>query len=531
MIMPSVSQSGGDNGDVFVVVPLPNDHVDIDRYYMDWRWARMSSSSVHEEPIIVVDQRTTMSFSPSDLVQLMSADVRLANQFQRFRSFFTSPVCLARNTSVVTDGTYWGYVKTLREFFGYLSKNEGLRVFDLRLCFDGPKLLRYVSYRMGVQGNKPSTILNQLFHLKAAQRWCLAERSVDDLKTAEEFYRGMEALCRQLKETNPITHDPMVHYLQDAGKWVEWPQLHSYVDTYATTVLADVRAFRDRRGEGESIPIATAEAIELAVRLNTSLFGMIWGGGINIGPPRPFLMKSLVLKGGNLCGGLEVEEEGDAHCNVCAHPACRGNRLEKANNGDFVLSITHHKTGNKIKKAIPPIFIRKATDATAWAVVEEVFQWGHAALVGSYDASHTMSPNERMRLFRKSETGEVFRVSDPQENGPTMYVIKLMAELCGASSRDLHITANTLRRMYISWANNNLTADEQEGAALAMGTSVAMFKQVYDPTRRLSIIERAQSGTRKQLIKGRATAGAPINSITTHHQAEVCDMLLSINVK
>ena len=322
--------------------------------------------------------------------------------------------------------------------------------------------------------------------------------AMDNVSTREEataLYAGVDALVKQLKDLAPPVHDPKIDQLVDEGKWIDWVELRTKVDAYASRTLEEVRALRpSRRGS------SSATSIKLAMRLNTAMFGLIFAGGIDCGPPRPFLMKSLVLKGVKGCEGPADDE---TFCSVCpAARPCRGNVLEKDDSGDFVLCITHHKMGNKIKKAIPPISIRKASNHLAWAVTEEVFAWGHKALVESYygDTSQ-LSFVQRQALFRKSESGEPFRVEDPQENAPSMYVAKMVADLMGVSRQDLHITGNMLRRMYITWSKSGadaLTREEQEGAAIAMGTSVEMFQKVYDPTHRRTLVESAQSKARRR---------------------------------
>lgn len=566
----------------FTVVPLTVGHVDLASHFVDWRATSSTTTTVINQERAQQDdgrkKKAAMCVSPKELETLVARDHVLASQFHSMKAFATAPVHLARartsHPSAVTNGTFWGYMKTFREFLGYCRIYEGVSLcdFDFRLCLDGPKLLRYVSFRVGVQRNKPSTITNQLSHFKAVMRWCLAELDghiLDSVETAQEVYSAIDALGKQVKDTTPPKHDLKVAELTTEGKWVEWPELRAGVDAFVHDTLRDVRRFRHnhaandndrspimmpmlsnntspRRTENDdeaasqdenynatSLPppltaaqgdvmrahSTTLQAISLASRLNTSLFGLIFCGGLNIGAPRPFLMKSLVLKGSKDGSGAICEPAiGSTHCSVCKNDDCHGNVLEKDARGDYTLVITHHKMGNKIKRAVPPISVRRATDQMAWSILDELFEWGHATLVDSYviddSNNNLMSPattggGDRLRAFRKSEDGAVFRVWDPQDNSPSMYVTKMAADVLGVPRNSLHLTANTLRRMYINWAKHGddaLTPEEEEGAALAMGTSVAMFNRVYDPTRRSSLVEQSRIKVRERLA-ARSTVG------------------------
>ena len=398
-----------------------------------------------------------------------------------------------------------------------MSIFEGMSTFDLRLCFDGPRLMRYVSFRAGPQENQPSTLTKMLFHIKAVMRWCMSESNITTEKAAAEFYSGVENLIKQVKALTPPTPVVKVEELAEDGQWVDWLELCASVNEYATAVLSNVRDYRAelRNDVRTQRARAKSDAIALAKRLNTAVFGMIFAGGINIGTPRPFLMKSLVLKGANFFGApAHLEDEEGTDCTVCTRSTCQGNVLLKESSGDFVLRITHHKMCNKIKKVIPPITIRKSTDELAWAVMAEVFEWGHAAYVESFG---DMSPSDRLRLFRKPESGAVMSIPDPQDNTPSMMIPRLVAELMGTSGTELHVTANTLRRMYITWSNPRLSSAAQEGAAIAMGTSVTMFNTVYDMNRRMTLVDQGRASTRQQIIQSRAATNPTITTITNEN--------------
>ncbi len=63
----------------------------------------------------------------------------------------------------------------------------------------------------------------------------------------------------------------------------------------------------------------------------------------------------------------------------------------------YRLHTTHHKMANGTGAVIPAITITKAGDPLAWGIIEEIFVWGHTALVDWYDPCNETSPAHRRR--------------------------------------------------------------------------------------------------------------------------------------
>ena len=491
-----------------VVVPLPSGAIDLKTHWTEWhasKFPRADESQLQE--LLAICRKEKISISGTELERYKLADPVLAEQLASMKSYFTSPINLARSTTVVTEGTFDGYVKTLREFLGFLRKYEEMRKLNVLACFDGPKLIRYISYRWGAVGNKASTLSNVLFHIKAVLRWGISGMGGDtgsERAAADDFYQGVDALVKQVKETAPAKQDVSLEELEAEGHWLDWADLRAGVEAYAMVVLQRVCALRKARGGGVMPSrMASAEAIDIAACLITAAFGIVFCGGIHAGTPRPFLLKSLVVKGASGCC---PPADGTSHCSVCVQPnTCRGNVIERStkNRDDFVLAITHHKMVNRSKQVIPPIVLRKDEDPWACAILEELFTWGHSTHVESYADGSTdemTSSDHHLRLFRKSMGGGVFRVQDHYENAASMYVTKFVSDLMGKSRSELRLTANCLRRMFVTWMReNNFTPAEEEGCAIVMGTSRRMFDQVYEMARRQRLGAQARARTRQLL--------------------------------
>jgi hypothetical protein len=471
--------------------------------------------------------------SEKELKELMARDPVLDHQYKSLEAYYTAPIHLARKSkdaTVVGHGTFLGYVKTMREFMGYVKTYEqvGSRLDLVQCSLDGPKLLRYIAFRKGVRKSQVSSLSTTIYNLKAVMRWSISQISAVDTTTraaASVLYDTIAQLVTQLRATRPPQHEVDVREREAKGSWMSWATLRESTEQFAMRTLTDAVALRtEARAEGKlCASMASAEAINIAYRLNTSLFGMIFAGGFNIGTPRPFLLKSAVAKGADGCG---QPPPGDTYCSVCDYAQCRGNVIERVttggdsddtdDSGDYQLVITHHKCGKKTGEVIPPIKVSKATDPLPWGICDEVFKWGQATLVDSfdYDDDDEMPPNHRLRLFRR-DNGTVFRVGDNHDNTASMYVVKLIAELVGVSKKELHLTSNTLRHMYVQWVRetqqlgaNTLTPEEVEGAAIAMGTSVHMFDKVYEPNRRSGLVERGQAKVRQRFVRGRDETAA-----------------------
>lgn len=477
----------------YIVVPLPGGSIKLETYFSD-----------HYEKNGVPNLRNRMSLTKPEFKQSMSRDPKLNAQHTSFEEFCTSPTNLSRGvkTKAVSQGTFGGYEKAVREFLGYLLKYENVDSPDFRAFLDGPKLLRYISYRKGEAGNKASTLANIIFRFKAVLRWWISEmgRHVDSERAATDLLQGLDVLVQQVKAAAPSREHVDPEQLEAEGKWVEWPKLRAAAETYTYKTLTDVRDLRSKRSGDMSPRMANAVAIGLAVRVNKALFGLLFLGGINMGAPRPFLMKSLVIKGAEDC---DPPADGTSYCSVCTHPNCRGNVIEKDGKGGYVLIITHHKMERKIREAIPPISIGNVDDKLACALLKEEFNWAHTTLSESYGSSDEPSSNDHLRVFRKSARGDVFQVDDTEDSAASMYVTKHVAEVMGVPRCMLHITCNILRRMFVEHirapnGENALTPEEEQGAAIAMGTSVDMFNRVYNPTRRRSLVASSQAKVRQR---------------------------------
>ena len=508
------------------VVPLPGSDgaIDLDNLWVEW-WQGGEAEEAESTTQDFMTRR--YSLSEKELKELMTRDPVLDAQYKSLEAYYTAPINLARKTKdarVVGQGTFLGYVKTMREFMGYVKTYEQVGRLDFVLCsLDGPKLLRYIAFRKGVRKSQVSSLGATIYNLKAVMRWSISQirlvtTTLETRAAASLLYDTIARLVTQLRATIPPQHEVDVHEREAKGSWMSWATLRERTEQYAVRTLADAVALRrEARAKGKLCPsMASAKAIDIADQLNTALFGMIFAGGFNIGTPRPFLLKSAVAKGADGCG---QPPPGETYCSVCDYAHCRGNVIERvpANSGggsvtedsdvdDYQLVITHHKCGKKTGEVIPPIKVKKATDPLPWGICDEVFKWGQATWVDSFRHDDREMPlSHRLRLFRR-DNGTVFRVADNNDNTASMYVVKLIAELVGVSKKKLHLSANTLRHMYVQWLRetqpgaNTLTPEEVEGAAIAMGTSVQMFDTVYQPNRRSGLVERGQASVRQRFV-------------------------------
>jgi len=489
-----------------VVVPLPTGTaIALDTLWGTW-WdsgcsddpGRMTLLQLQSDPMFI-NQR--MSLTVSELDQRILAEPKLKAQYVSLRAFATSPLYLARKgRPAITEGTFEDCMKTMREYLGYLRKYEKVDAADFLACLDGPKVLRFFAFRKGHRGNQVSTVTACMFQFKTVVRWFYSggvESIRDDndtVRAARELHDNLDVLVKQFKATAPPKHPVDLVQLEKEGKWVPWPKARLKTEEYARRTLVKVRALRGtRRGV-----MTSRKAISIAARLNTAAFGMLFVGGLNVGTPRPSLLRNLVLKGAN------GEDTHAVYCSVCKRDECVGNIISKTANGDYEMVQTHHKMAKKLGTAIPKIAITKETEGTAHAIFEELFDWGHATHVASYGSSAESSSSDRLRLFRKSANGAVFTVGDHADSAASMYVIKLVADVLGEPRSGMHITATTLRRMYSTWLGEKMrrmAGDHKAvvvaGAAVSMGTSVAMLETRYDMGRKLDLVKSAQTMVRQ----------------------------------
>lgn len=478
------------------IIQLPNEALDLDTMWTTW-WGKRPSSM----PDITDNVRdVNYSLSVDVFNKLLIDDNDFAGEVASLKKFYTAPVHLGRDVSTVSEGTFTNYLKGVREFLGYLYVFEGMEKPKLQVAFlDGPAIVRYLSYRKGVRGNQASSLYSVLCSLKAVTKWSTTRS--DDSNGCFLLMATLGVLQKQLYSmTRKVEHPPDLRELQREKKWVPFEKIIAKATTYCVALLKDIKGWK--AGNGGAVPqpsMKDAVSIELAGRLNTAVFAVVFCGLLHIGTPRPFLMRSLCVKGASGC-------DAPVECEVCGEPSCPGNRLVREDSGDFHLRISHHKTAAKIRKGVPPIPISRETNPVAWAVCNELFSWGQATLVDSFGI-HSASVS-RGRIFRRATDGTVFPLADNTDSGYLYYWGKYVADVLQEPRKDWNLTANTMRRMSVEFferprvdSPNALTPDEFEGAAIAMGTSVAMFHQVYAPLHRVKIMGDAMQKVRGRLEK------------------------------
>lgn len=499
-----------------VVVPLSRDLLN-NSICLETIWSQVSQGGDPNH------RPRSLSLSQRDLFRHMATHPDSEAQYSSLRSYYTDRFHLARARGPVTEGTFDGYMKTLREYWGYLDHYEAepTKAYDFTAAvLDGPKLLRFVAFRMTAQGNKVSTVTKLIFDLKAIMRWCISVVLVDDTEraAAKQLYAHVDLLNKQLRDSAPLKQHVDLEQREQDGRWLPWSDLRAMAEAYVSDTLDAVNALSKKSTRPDNV---SPDVVELSLRLNKCLFYIIFCGGLDTGPQRPFTLKSLVLVGVN--GSGDDQPGGAAVCSVCPAadveegkkdaPRCTGNVIRKVVNHrtgetEFVFNTTHHKTGNKTLQVIPPVKVTQKYNPLGFGVLVALFAWGHTVMVNHFDPLRIMSAADRMRAFRTVEAGNVFRVHDNSDNLPSIMVSRLVAELAGKSMRELHITCNTLRRMYVEWARKKdpeggddsdaLTADELQGAALAMGSSVQMFDTVYQESRRESLLAQSRARVRSR---------------------------------
>jgi hypothetical protein len=453
--------------------------------------------------------KEVFSLSTREVEVRAKSDPVLCVGLVSLEAFYTSQIHLARpsKSHVVTAETHEGYVKALRELWGYQEKYEGQdKRCDLFAVMDGPLLLRYISFRKVQQENATITLKRMTSQLKAVMKWCaivgLKDASVDEVEAATTLCEQVSILSAQIGATAPIKQPVDLAQRARDGKSMDWAELRTKTEEFATGTLKAARALKPTQNT------STGKHLEVAFRLNTSLFGLLFAGLLDIGPPRPFAIKALVVVGAQGADEPHGPDVVTKYCSVCPDAKCVGNVLKKIDDEEFRIHSTHHKTVNKTGEVIPVISITKAKYPLAWGIVDEIFMWGHTALVDHYDPCNETSPADRMRAFRTLEAGRVYDVQSGRETLHSLAVVRLVAELVGEKS--LHINCNALRHMYVQWyreqqeaadggnTTSRFTPAEEQGAAIAMGTSVRMWDTVYHDTHRQSLVDRSRDAVRRQ---------------------------------
>lgn len=333
---------------------------------------------------------TRVSLSPGDMERRMHEQPSLRADLSSFMDFYTADVHFGRSFTKVKESTALQYLKTLREFWGFLHmyvRQE--KVWDFTAPMDGPKVLGFIAFRKVVQQNQVSTLTRTIFDLKAVMRWCMtiafAKASVEEGLAAKQLYEQVERLCSQLKAGAPVKQPVDLEHLQAEGKWMLWSALRAKAEEYARDTLAAVQKLKPISNTSSA-----PDVVELARRLNVCLFAIMFAGLANVGPPRPFNLKSLVLVGvksdhdepnGTMrdrgAADLGEPENIFSPCSVCPPPVaplpagaaaaattgrtttstgtptrrsrgssavCRGNVIRKVDSETYAINITHHKT-------------------------------------------------------------------------------------------------------------------------------------------------------------------------------------------
>ena len=444
-------------------------------------------------------------FSPSGLRMRMADDPDLASTFSSFQDYYLSPLHLARTSRMVTEGTFKGYVKNWLQYLAWIHAWVDPQYgWHLTACMDGPKLLGFISFRKVVQNNQASTLTRTIFELKAVMRWCkdTVLQDTDEVGPANELIGHMDRLGAQLKASAPVKQPVTAAELEAKGKWMPWDTLVAHATQYCEQTLVEVREMRKLKPTPKT---TSTEAVELATKLNTCVGGLLYAGLLNTGPPRPFVLKSLVIVAARYSEGV-VEDPAVGQCSVCGpdNLTCVGNVMRWVDAETIAINITHHKMLGKTGKVIPQVDVKKGTDHLAFAILREVFKWAHSSLVEYYDPCHEASAADRKRLFRSLSNGKVMRVGDNGDNMAVLMVSKIVAEVTGVSQLNLRLNANLLRKIYTTWVKEQrtagmMTADEEQGCALAMGTSITMFNSVYQMERRRALSDQSRATVRAAL--------------------------------
>jgi hypothetical protein len=473
--------------------------------------------TIYEETHGAKTKKSAFSLSAKLVSERANIDPVLHEGLESLKAFYRNSLHLARpsKSHVVTAETHEGYVKALRELWGYQEKFHPHAIqCDLFAVMNGPLLLRYISFREVQQGNAAVTLRRMVAQLKAVMKWCaivgLKDASVDEVAAANTLCDQISVLGTQIGATAPIKQPIDLDQQALQGKRMDWDTLRRKTEDFAVDTLKAVRALKLTKKPSNST------TFEVALRLNTSLFGILFAGLLNIGPPRPFAMKSLVVVGAQ--GAADEPHDPDVvtqDCSVCSDANCVGNVLKKINDTEYRIHTTHHKTANRTKKVIPAFSITKAVDPLAWGIIHEIFEWGHTAVVEWYDPCAETSLADRRRAFRTLETGRVYNVQSGRENLHSLVVKRLVRELVGAPIEEealKSINCNTLRHMYVCWyraqkekaaddggnTTSRFTPAEEQGAAIAMGTSTRMWDDVYDDVYRQSLVDKSRNAVQRQ---------------------------------
>ena len=484
-----------------IVVPLPLTAICLKTIYKDAHGAKTKKSE--------------FSLSAKQVSKRAETDLDLQKGLASLEAFSCNKLHIARpsKSHVVTPDTHAGYVKALRELWGYQEKFERhTKLCDLFVVMNGPLLLRYIAFRDVQQGNAAVTLKRMVAQLKAVMKWCaivgLEGASVDEVAAANTLCEQISVLGTQIGAAAPIKQPVDLDQQALQGKRIDWETLRTKAGAFAADTLKAVRALKLTKHT------ANSKVFEVALSLNTSLFGILFAGLLNIGPPRPFAIKALVVVGAQ--GAANEPHDPDVvtpDCSVCSDANCVGNVLKKINDTEYRIHTTHHKMANRTKKVIPAFSITKAVDPLAWGIIHEIFVWGHTAVVEWYDPCAETSLADRRRAFRTLKTGRVYNVQSGCDNLPSLVVKRLVRELVGGpiEKTALDINCNTLRHMYVCWyraqgakaaddggnTTSRFTPAEEEGAAIAMGTSTRMWDDVYHDVYRQSLVDQSRDAVRR----------------------------------
>ena len=349
--------------------------------------------------------------------------VLFEKQLGLFRVWAQSPVELSRPGPSLAEETVQNTVRVARFFCGW-AKVFDSNLKEPTLCWflDGRLFARYVSWSRDIRKKQSSSLAWEV-------STCI--RLVDFVSTlepglvrsdVESLKHSMRRMASQFLALRPPA--PCIPDLEVSGSWVDLKRVQHAVRTEAEAVL-------------QSAGSEKHDAI-LARRVHDSLLACLVI--VDSAPQRPGCLR--VVR-------AALPKRTLSRCCLCPSPLCLGNRFE----GD-TLVLMHSKTA----RHRDPIRVDFSGTMTA-RLLEHHVTWARAALANGTESLWITS------------RGDPFSTDDAF----AAYLPRKLA--CLGLPR---LTFTTLRHIAIVGVSEWSTAEELEGMAKTIGTSVKKMKDVYD---------------------------------------------------
>jgi hypothetical protein len=134
-----------------------------------------------------------------------------------------------------------------------------------------------------------------------------------------------------------------------------------------------------------------------------------------------------------------ARKEGDCGDPDCCRTACPGNAITRLGVCAFLWVVTHHKQQRHAAIPPQPLSAAAGTHPVLLQLLEEVFQWAHAALLGSFGL---VESSGRHFMLRMPQTGQPMRSSSDVGR---VLAAQATRALEGAGLPPTHVTCTAIR--------------------------------------------------------------------------------------